>query len=550
MKKTVLSDSFHSLSHSLRAVLNKIFVKVQAESALPPNVLCLVSSLISKQDICMLGRYLIQDPKKLDKPAGKFVGGESFKKESPILEDHSNPSELLDLWVNSKRKVSPADSEIGYLHVSVFSGEEESKDRFDKRDGLEFDQGRALAWLFENEEWDLLDQANREESKGWFSQLVLPFFFELSEQAKIIAAGKPITKSAMNFEKATIEGKTPGEVAALKQQLETIPIPEELNHLRRHPIGQPLPRTELRAIRAIQNILTDKDYKTDIQPYILSPEDQKEFELNSVPNLVVSIPAFLEAYGLERRRSSRGKLEWPSSGRAEAIGALDSLASKYFGLSWNRGTSKDPKQVVRWTPVVGVIKKRSKLTITAHPVLLDKVDKYFVSYPRNLPQMIQKMNPADRGVAQAFQEFLYRQDRQKTGKNGKPKDRVIRFGLLIFAQRVGGFERMIAAKKWSKVEERILRCLNQSVALGSLEKFAVEKINIHPIFECRLPPKMPRELLLWSDIEGVESDSNGAESDSNGAESDSNGVESDGNGADIIRIPLSVSNLARNISPL
>ena len=102
-------------------------------------------------------------------------------------------------------------------------------------------------------------------------------------------------------------------------------------------IGYDLTFGEARALFAVQSLLHDTSYKGNQPPQRLSGNTGCRFT-GDLPWLIVPISDYLDAYGVSKRTTKRGKSEYTSAGRTSALHAIDALAARQVIHAYDRKT--------------------------------------------------------------------------------------------------------------------------------------------------------------------------------------------------------------------
>ena len=108
--------------------------------------------------------------------------------------------------------------------------------------------------------------------------------------------------------------------------------------------GVDLSLSESRALFAIQKMLAKTNYEGNAEPVELLAHQSSFNYTGRLPRITFTPAQFLEAYGLEKRKSSRGYMEYSSTERANAFEALQSLSRRIFKIVYKRESFKKGKE--------------------------------------------------------------------------------------------------------------------------------------------------------------------------------------------------------------
>ena len=169
--------------------------------------------------------------------------------------------------------------------------------------------------------------------------------------------------------------------------------------------GLDLSLSESRALFAIQKMLAKTNYEGNADPVELLAYQSSFNYTGRLPRITFTPAQFLEAYGLGKRKSSRGYMEYSSAERANAFAALQSLSRRIFKIVYKREIFKKGKETIvdrieTEAPLLRIYKGYFGLTadedknldngdavtvdnkllvgVEVCPVIVDQIDSYFV----------------------------------------------------------------------------------------------------------------------------------------------------------------------------
>lgn len=226
--------------------------------------------------------------------------------------------------------------------------------------------------------------------------------------------------------------------------------------------GLALSYTEGRALFAVQKLLDQTDYKGNTKP---------RFEL---PGLQVNSSEFLDAYGVKKYATKRGKTEWSGSERDTAINALERLATKQFlfvydRVNWHKRRNENEKETKEFvSPVIALQKgANGSYLIYPYPILVDQIGSYFLLKPADLYELAVGR---DETCVRYFVFLLCQIEQKRRNKDKKP--------VKIVPETLARILRMDTLVE-TRQENRIRRRLNKFYELGKengyLTDFAIEQ---------------------------------------------------------------------------
>jgi hypothetical protein len=176
--------------------------------------------------------------------------------------------------------------------------------------------------------------------------------------------------------------------------------------------------TESRALFAVQKLLSDTDYKGNTKPEMVSDDVNWKYK-GELPGLKISVSEYLDAYGVNKYKTKRNKMEYSGTERKTATGALERLAQKSFLFKYERKLwkSKTRETIEVTAPLMVLQKSGRNYIIYPSPILVDQIDTYFLWKPRNLYELVR---PKDASVFLFFgylftrAEYIRRSRRSKT----------------------------------------------------------------------------------------------------------------------------------------
>ncbi|MDR3050750.1 MAG: hypothetical protein LBU67_03400 [Oscillospiraceae bacterium] len=199
-------------------------------------------------------------------------------------------------------------------------------------------------------------------------------------------------------------------------------------------VGMDLPLSQSKALHAVQTLLSRTDYKGNMAPKVVTDPNNAFVFTGELPLLRCTASEYLDAYGVTKYKTKRGKMEYSSSERSEAVRALDELAHQMVVIVYDRLNRYD----AHGKPIFDIIRTvRPLLTIVQHfgdvtedelegikagdvpgerlrhlivepsVVLVDQVNSYFVLKPAGMYEELRtRYGKLDKRMA-LFLEYLF-----------------------------------------------------------------------------------------------------------------------------------------------
>lgn len=270
------------------------------------------------------------------------------------------------------------------------------------------------------------------------------------------------------------------------------------------------------ALFAIQKLLDQTGYKGNIKGNQLNSDDNS-FKFNgTLPYLKFTFSDYLEAYGVNKKKTSRGKMEYNSNERSESIKALNELSQKKYIFYYARKYWKDGKElfdVIKTVrPIFNIIEgyeavedsdinimntgetsdslneKLKVIAIEPCPILVDQIDTYFVLKPANCYEEIKLLVGKTSKYVPLFIDFL-RAEVAKREINSRKNDinwtMEFNYETLAHKLRMEGF---IKAKQTKRIKQSLEKCYKIASQLGYLINYQTIKGSNMEIEQLSLNP--------------------------------------------------------------
>lgn len=258
--------------------------------------------------------------------------------------------------------------------------------------------------------------------------------------------------------------------------------------------GVDLSLSESRALFAIQKMLDKTNYEGNADPVELLAHQSSFNYTGRLPRITFTPAQFLEAYGLGKRKSSRGYMEYSSAERANAFAALQSLSRRIFKIVYKREIFKKGKETIvdrieTEAPLLRIYKGYFGLTadedknldngsainvdnklligVEVCPVIVDQIDSYFILLDPHLHTITKGKSK----YVDLFIKWILVQDEMQR------RSRTSGFEIKIGIKKLAGKLRMyylIKQYKISKVKAILEECFAVGRGAGLIESAVIE----------------------------------------------------------------------------
>ena len=259
-----------------------------------------------------------------------------------------------------------------------------------------------------------------------------------------------------------------------------------------------------KALHAIQTLLHDTGYK-GTSSRTLNKDTNSFYFSGAVPSIKITIPQYLDAYGVSKRMTNRGYQEYLSREREIAINALLDLHNNKVIMSYSRLNGKlndnneplyDTIRTVR--PLIQITagyqnltrleseqaelpsEKLTHLVIEPAVILIDTIDTHFTIKPANLYKELKEIHGSKDKKQALFIEYLLnhaaeRNRNRQIPKHAKLCNIKLNFDTIVYALRM---DRLIAKREWSQIDKRINDYLDTAEKLGYIKEYNVEESTL------------------------------------------------------------------------
>lgn len=316
----------------------------------------------------------------------------------------------------------------------------------------------------------------------------------------LIEKGLPPVKASLHLESQKF-GKQPGSA---QRSLFDYLNGEQKELAREENIettGIDLSMTQNRAVNAIQSLFTVTGYKGSGPEEIFDGRGPSKFK-GSLPTLKVTPTQYLEAYGVKKQKTGRGKMEYRSNERKEAIKALEELASK-SRLIWytrkyleetKRGAKEERSEVIKViTPLIqlgmryqnltegeveqvkqGGSRKLSHLLIKPFPIFVDQIDKYFILKGARYLEEIKQIAPRSKILYRLVDFLLLQAELKRRHKDNYTVE--INYIKLAHKLRMNAW---INTRNWKQIRESLNSHYDHAKQLGYLNSYKIDEPGVY-----------------------------------------------------------------------
>lgn len=264
------------------------------------------------------------------------------------------------------------------------------------------------------------------------------------------------------------------------------------------------------ALHAIQKILANTNYKGNIKGrHLKKTTNAFKFE-GYLPRLKFTQAEYLDAYGVNKYRTSRGKVEYSGGDSKTALDALRVLGKNQYLIVAKRVVFKCGKEEIdRYQTVSTVLRiyeeweglssaedkeldegiaskiheKHSGFIIEPCPLLVDQIDSYFVLRPANMYQELRLTYPNASKFAYLFIDWIIKEASYKRRKNRKKPAEIKRWPefveigkeSLAYALRMDAY---IKKRDWKRINSALGRCYEIALGLGWISSHETYKGKI------------------------------------------------------------------------
>ncbi|MFN4150939.1 MAG: hypothetical protein ACK4IX_08335, partial [Candidatus Sericytochromatia bacterium] len=298
-------------------------------------------------------------------------------------------------------------------------------------------------------------------------------------------------------------GKKPKKYSSSVMDLLSPPIEDEvsldISQYRIEVIGIDNTKSQNQALFAIQKLLHSTNYKGNTEGKNLDKDDNSFKFMGYLPIIQFTPSEYLEAYGVSKKQTSRGKFEFNSNERSEALKALRELSEKKYLFHYTRKYWKDGKEKYDLVTTVrslfnlsekyesleksevesiNITKNLAKLeeklgfiVLEPCPLLVDQIDNYFVLKPANYYQEIKLLVGKTSKNVPLFIDFLItEQTKKEIAAKGKEINWTIEMNYETLAYKLR-MEKLVETQQVKRIKTELNKCYEVAKKLGYLIEY-------------------------------------------------------------------------------
>lgn len=301
-----------------------------------------------------------------------------------------------------------------------------------------------------------------------------------------------IVKAGLHLEQQKL-GKIPTEEKSIIEEFREIEDIEKIT-LGTDTTGIDLTVSQAKALHAIQAILSKRNYRgyeeEEIKVYSSPVEGSKNYTAIKVK---FKATEYLDLYGVTKKRTKRGYMEYNRNERDEALKALRELHEVYHPIFYKRHyrTEKGEERVDKVKlvkPLITIIEgyrgltksedsltdsgeeveKKLEFVIIPSPIVVDQIDTYFVlkhsSYLEEIKNAVSKKKSSK--FVYRFIDYLIAVAELKRRRKKEP---VIKINYEKLAYKLK-MEALIKSRQHKRVKKTLSKCYKIALRLGYLKE--------------------------------------------------------------------------------
>lgn len=273
----------------------------------------------------------------------------------------------------------------------------------------------------------------------------------------------------------------------------------KVNEYKIEVVGLDLSKSQEKALFVIQTLLSNTNFKGNFTgKEIIS----KAMNFDGfLPAIKFTPSEYLKIYGVGKKLTERGSMEYNRNERDEALKALRDLAQKQFMMLYERKYWSSSKNEFRYDiiraikPLINIMEgfeqlnksekelvkdvdsnmlndKLSAIVVEPNPILVDQINTYFVLKPANCYQEIKLLCGNASKFVYRFVDYLLTEYAQRNRKKGGIKNLEIKLNY----ETLGTILRMdsyIKTRNWKKLRNSINNCYETAKLLGYLSEYSI-----------------------------------------------------------------------------
>lgn len=261
-----------------------------------------------------------------------------------------------------------------------------------------------------------------------------------------------------------------------------------------------LSSSEHRALFAIQKMLDKTNYEGNVPGLELQSHHTAFNYSGKLPRITFTPTEYLEAYGLDKKLTSRGFMEYSSNERQAALKALQILADKKFRIVYKRKTYDGNKKPVidrieTNSPLLRISKgyfgltqqedeildnggdekvdNKALICVEVCPLLVDQIDGYFILLDPNLHTIAKELAGKKKQSKYPALFINWLTVQREMQRRGKTTGAEIKIGVTKLAGKLRMYD-LLKDYQWKKIQEIFEECFAVGRGMGLLQEAVIE----------------------------------------------------------------------------
>lgn len=249
-----------------------------------------------------------------------------------------------------------------------------------------------------------------------------------------------------------------------------------------------------KALFAIQKLLDATGYKGNVKGNTLTSDDNSFKFSGYLPKIRFTPGQYLDAFGVGKYKTNRGKNEYFSNERAEAFKALRDLMEKRYFFYYTKRYFKDGKElfdviktvrnlieiregyealekyekdiIISGEANAAIEEKLTYITVEPCPILVEEINSQFYLKPANFYQEIKLLVGKTSKYVPLFIEYLITKTHKKEYRT-KDTDWILELNYETIAYNLR-MDKLIESRQSKRVKNELEKCYKIAKQLGYL----------------------------------------------------------------------------------
>jgi hypothetical protein len=334
----------------------------------------------------------------------------------------------------------------------------------------------------------------------------------LEEEIKNLLESVTPIKTGLHTELQKFGRKPEPIQRTLFDLIENNDVKNRISECKIEAIGIEHTQAQNQALFAIQKLLDKTNYKGNFPSQKMTKYENPFLFSGDLPVLSFTPSQYLDAYGITKYETSRGKLEYSGEMRRQALQALVDLAIKqnlliYKRIRWKNG-KESIDRIETISPLIKIIRGFEALTraednlldkqqateetdeklkliiIQPCPILIDQIDTYYLLKPANYYQEIKLLLPHASKYVYRFIDYLITQTELKRRKKEHLKIK-ISSETLAYTLNMNSW---IKTRNRKRIKDTLNKCYKNAKELKYLENYKIAQQGNQEMVELYLNP--------------------------------------------------------------